>query len=344
MNKTIVTIGGTKEFTDFEFAKKEINKILKNRKLNKKDLLVYAYEDSYELTGAYKAVEDWAKSSKVTCLSGQIKDDKNVDWKIRKAERDATLSQKSDLLINLRVGNKNGGKSFIELFTANNVPVEVVDSNPAPTTQKTTEASTSSQKRKGEVPTTDTLARSIEIYSKVAQKLLNYGCLMVDTETTGLTDDDEVVEIALGDCQTEVIVFDSLIKTDKEINEYAFKVNQITPEMLKDAPTLEEVWHNLEAIIGNRILLASNSPFDERLLNQSLAKYGLTCSFIWMDIQTIYRAYSCQKDASKFPLRTEGMCRQLGITPGTHRAKNDVLAQIKILKAMADKVVPNFDA
>jgi len=166
---------------------------------------------------------------------------------------------------------------------------------------------------------------------------------MLDTETTGLKDDDEVVEIALADCQTEVLVFNSLIKTDKEINEHAFKVNQITPEMLANQPTIDKVWNTIEAVIGNRVLLASNAPFDERLLNQSLTKYGLTCSFIWQDIQTLYRAYSCQREASKYPLKTEGMCRQLGITPGTHRAKEDVLAQIKILKAMADKVVPNFD-
>jgi DNA polymerase-3 subunit epsilon len=166
---------------------------------------------------------------------------------------------------------------------------------------------------------------------------------MLDTETTGLKDDDEVIEIALSDCATGYTVFNSLIYSDKESNPYAFKVNNITKEMLDGQPTIDKVWEQIEAVVGNRVILASNAPFDERLLNQSLRKYDLTCSFIWADIQTLYRNYSCQGDASKYPLKTIGMCKQLKVEAGTHRALNDVQAQIRLLRAMANSVIPDFD-
>lgn len=340
MSKVIITIGGSKEFKDYPLASKELNRILKERKIDKKDILVYAYEDSFKPEGAYSVVEKWAKASKIAFLNGQPKEGSPSTWNERKEQRDKILSEKSNLFINLRVGSRNGGRSILELVDRNGVPMEIIDS--APTVNLTP-----SQKRKGVIPTPAELKKSIAIYSKVAQKLLEQRCLMLDTETTGLSSSDEVVELAIGDCYSGVILFESLVKPGLPISYGASQANGITNDMLDDAPTIDLIWERVNALVGNRIVLASHSTsetewFDERLLNQSLYKYGLTASFIWKDLQPLYRLYSCQTSAKDFPLKTEGMCLQLGVEQGTHRAKNDVLAQIRILQAMAKGVKPNF--
>lgn len=347
--KTIITIGGTKEFTDYPTASKHINKFIKTHKLDKDKLVVYGYEDSSELNGAYAVAKTWAEKSNVEFRSGQVKNGSGDTWNLRKAERDKALSDSSVLLINLRIGSKNGGKGFIETFQLKGVPVEFVDLAPSSTTTPVKEEKlTPSQKRKGEVPSKEAVQKSVAIYSKVAQKLLDHRSLMLDTETTGLGQEDEVVEIAIGDCKSGVIIFESLVKPSVAMNVAASKANGITDSMLENAPSIAEIWEQVDAIVGNRVVLASHSTsetewFDERLLNQSLAKHGLTCSFIWKDLQPLYRLYSCQLNAKEYPLKTEGMCIQLGVEAGTHRAKNDVLAQIRILQAMADGVIPNFE-
>lgn len=327
--KTTIVIGGSEQFTDEELGLTQLDALIKASKIDKKGLKVYGY--SPKNVGAFAVAKKWATNNKLEFLNGNPKPT-NGDWKVSLEERNQRLADECDVLFNLRVGNETGGNTIIKAFADKNKPVLVIDQLPAP------------PQKAGVQPDEELLKRNIAIYSEVARKLLNYGCLMLDTETTGLTKEDEVIEIAMADCKTGVTVFNSLIYSDKPSNEYAAKVHKITPEMLEGSPTIGDVWEQIEAIVGNRVLLASNCSFDERLLNQSLAKHGLTCSFIWQDIQTLYRAYSLQGDAKKFPLKTEGMCRQLGIVPGTHRAKDDVLAQIAILQAMANNVVPNFEA
>lgn len=344
MNNNIITIGGSKEFNDMN-ALKKIDTIVKKNKISKDNLIVYGYADGY--MGAFAIAKVWAENNGVRFEDGSPK--KGSDWNTQLAERNIKLAKHSKLLINLRVNDyKTGGKGLIETFEVEGVPVEVVSLTKATTKKaESTSKLTPSEKRKGELPSKEALEKSVAIYSKVAQRLLEHRCLMLDTETTGLGKDDEVVEIAIGDCSSGIIIFESLIKPSIKMKPAASEANGITDKMLKDAPTIDEIWDKIDAIVGNRVVLASHSTsetewFDERLLNQSLDKHGLVCGFIWKDLQPIYRLYSCQLKASDYPLKTEGMCMQLGVEAGSHRAKNDVLAQIRILQAMAKGVMPDF--
>lgn len=339
--RTIITIGGSSTFNNEKLAFKEIDRILKEKKITKKDLLVYGYEDSFDLIGAYKVAEAWALKNKVPFYSGQVK---KGNFTEKKKERDETLSDASSLLINLRTGSKNGGKGFIDAFVAKKVPVEVVDESPREDTSKLTPV----QRRKAEIPSEEKVKEAVSIYSKVAQRLLEHRCLMLDTETTGMGENDEVIELAIGDSYSGTIIFEGLIKPSVPVNPEASKIHGITDDLLKDAPSIEEIWDKVNALVGNRIVLASHGVsgvkcFDQRLLNQSLAKHGMSCSFLFMDLQPLYRLYSYQHSEVNYPLRTDGMALQLGIEAGGHRASGDVKSQIGILKAMAEGIMPNFE-
>lgn len=91
--------------------------------------------------------------------------------------------------------------------------------------------------------------------------------LFLDTETTAL--DGEVCEIAVVDFDG-VVLFDSLIKPRREIQEAARQAHGITEKMVEGAPRFEDVWERLKRVLLGRTVLVYNVKFDrERLLTSA---------------------------------------------------------------------------
>lgn len=59
--------------------------------------------------------------------------------------------------------------------------------------------------------------------------------IVIDTETTGLDEDDEIVEIAICALDRQPL-FETLIKPNKSGSEEAFNVDGIGADLLADAP------------------------------------------------------------------------------------------------------------
>lgn len=98
--------------------------------------------------------------------------------------------------------------------------------------------------------------------------------LVADTETTGPTTDDRVVEVAWVEIDEELQVLDrqhSLIDPQRAISASASGVHGITAADVADAPTMDEFFG---IILGGRyfapddevLLVAHNAPFDKRYL------------------------------------------------------------------------------
>jgi DNA polymerase III epsilon subunit family exonuclease len=89
---------------------------------------------------------------------------------------------------------------------------------------------------------------------------------VVDVETTGLSPafGDRVCEIALVHAQgnEEKSSFSTLINPGRPISPGAAAVNGITPEMIADAPTFQEVAPQIVRHLTNRVFVAHNAPFD----------------------------------------------------------------------------------
>lgn len=89
---------------------------------------------------------------------------------------------------------------------------------------------------------------------------------VVDVETTGLSPvyGDRVCEVACLRLRNgvEVARFESLVDPGRPISPGAFRVNQITPEMLIGAPTFAQVAPSLLALLEDAVLVAHNAPFD----------------------------------------------------------------------------------
>jgi len=90
----------------------------------------------------------------------------------------------------------------------------------------------------------------------------------LDTETTGLGPDDEVVEIAVIDHDGTTLI-DQRVRPTVPIPIRAFMVHGICDEDVSDSPTFAELAPKLEAALRDRVLVIYNANFDLRILAQS---------------------------------------------------------------------------
>ncbi|ECV7452969.1 3'-5' exonuclease [Salmonella enterica subsp. enterica serovar Derby] len=106
------------------------------------------------------------------------------------------------------------------------------------------------------------------ILNMVMQKWLNSDYLIIDTETTGLDNNAEVIEIAIINMHGDVLL-NSLVKPTCSIPAAVTKINNITDEMVADAPLWRDVFPVILNIIEGKKWLAWNSKFDARLIIQT---------------------------------------------------------------------------
>jgi DNA polymerase III epsilon subunit family exonuclease len=315
----IITIGGAPEFNDSELALKEIDVTLKQLKKKPKDIkIIYGIGETKNAgEGGYFFAQKWANDNGVTFRDGTPKFREHGKFAVEKRNR--ILAENSDAFILLTKGTSTGGNGIISKFEECGVPIYKI-----------------AQK---EVIKNAEEAR--KIFGGQAKLLLETS-VTLDVETTGLSEtDDDIVEIAVVDAKNGKTLYNSFVFTETPVNEHAFAVNGITLDMISASPSFKNVWKDIKAIIENKIVVASNSDFDEKMVCYGALKNGLTPpQNTWVCLQRLYCKYAGIK-ATK--IKTEKMARQLGIEPGTHRALVDAQAQAKILKAMAKGIEPNLE-
>jgi DNA polymerase III epsilon subunit family exonuclease len=98
--------------------------------------------------------------------------------------------------------------------------------------------------------------------------------VIFDTETTGLEPEsgDRVVEIAALKFKgrDRLSTFESLLNPKRNISAAAFAVNNISQEMLKDAPEAEAVLPKFMEFIKGSCICSYNAGFDLKFLNNEL--------------------------------------------------------------------------
>jgi DNA polymerase-3 subunit epsilon len=105
-----------------------------------------------------------------------------------------------------------------------------------------------------------------------ARELLEGEFVILDTETTGFGEEDEIVQIGIID-QAGAVVLDQLIKPEHPILNSQY--HGITDETVKDAPHFPEVYEQLKAVLGTHRVVAYNADYDWRMLAQVCDRHGL---------------------------------------------------------------------
>jgi len=185
-----------------------------------------------------------------------------------------------------------------------------------------------------------------------AQQWLRDNCLILDTETTGLGEDAEIVEIAVIDT-TGKILLNTLVRPLSVIPTSAVAIHGITNEMLTDAPSWPEVCSKFYPIISGRKIVIYNSEYDTRLLDQTNDNWCIKTHFsigrpVFECAMLAYAEFYGQKSERggyKWQKLTAAAEQQGVIIEGTpHRALSDCLTTLGVIKAMAGENTPNFSA
>ncbi|CAH1536322.1 DNA polymerase III subunit epsilon [Vibrio rotiferianus] len=106
------------------------------------------------------------------------------------------------------------------------------------------------------------------------KKLTTQGAIILDTETTGLDANAEIVEFTAICAETGKVIVNELVKPTCSIPADATAIHGITNEDVKDAPDFHLVFSNsFLPLLNGRSIIIYNSVFDTRLIIQSLRKH-----------------------------------------------------------------------
>lgn len=174
-----------------------------------------------------------------------------------------------------------------------------------------------------------------------ARRVIEQDPIFLDTETTGLGNQDEIIEISVVDDLGETI-FQSLVKSTQPIPPSSMQVHGISNEDIQKSPPWPIVWMQLRPILVNRFIVAYNSDFDLRMMQQSHARYRQTWkdNLRMVDLLKIYAQFRGEWDDQKRGWKYVSLSmagKECGITlPNAHRAAADSLLTRALLHHIAE--------
>ena len=180
-----------------------------------------------------------------------------------------------------------------------------------------------------------------------ARVWLAANALILDTETTGLGDDAEVVELAVIDCAGTVLL-DTLVRPSGPVPGEAAAIHGITDAMLVAAPTWPEIHDRFCRLIDGRQVVIYSRDFDSRLIGQTARRYGLQtpqCFALPLDDDLVHCAMQAYAEFYGEWAEEKGRYRwqklstaaqQQGVTvENAHRALGDCWMTLGVIRAMS---------
>jgi DNA polymerase-3 subunit epsilon len=174
-----------------------------------------------------------------------------------------------------------------------------------------------------------------------AVRVLSQMPVVIDTETTGLDKEAEIVEICVSDHLGNILLT-TLIRPSKPIPADVMRIHNISNEMVKTAPTWPAIWPTLRSLIISKPLAIYNAEFDMRMMRQSHERYRLPWkdNFRTLCIMKCYAEYIGDWDPYKRAYRYHSLDnagKKFGINiANSHRAQTDTLLALEVLKAIAN--------
>lgn len=176
---------------------------------------------------------------------------------------------------------------------------------------------------------------SIEWANSVLGNLDGY--YILDTETTGLGQNDVVIQIAIIDMNGRIIV-DSLISLPQgvDISPEAETIHGISKFDLTSAPTFPDLYENLCDILKSRTILIYNADFDVRLIKQTCIANSLAMPNFKTHCVMFENSRYHGKWSEKY-----GDYSYIKLTGGDHSAKGDCLATRDVIFKLSKGKVKN---
>lgn len=172
--------------------------------------------------------------------------------------------------------------------------------------------------------------------------------VVFDIETTGLSKEKEMItEIGAVKVADGKIIdrFSTFVNPQRPISAEITKLTGITDDMVKDAPTIENILPEFLKFCKDTVLVAHNASFDTGFIRIAAERAGLgELHHTIVDTLELARALLPELNKHKLDI----VCEHLGVTlNGHHRAVNDAEATaevfIKFLDMLAEKKIFTLD-
>jgi len=115
--------------------------------------------------------------------------------------------------------------------------------------------------------------RTLAARARLAELAVADDWLIVDTETTGLDQTAEIIQIGIVDAAGEVLV-NQLIRPGVTIPAEATSVHGLDDTTVSGAPTWANAYPEVFGLLNGRRLLAYNADFDARMIRQTCRRHG----------------------------------------------------------------------
>ncbi|MFM7244569.1 MAG: exonuclease domain-containing protein [Planctomycetaceae bacterium] len=154
---------------------------------------------------------------------------------------------------------------------------------------------------------------------------------ILDTETTGLTNDDEVIQLGILSPTGDVLL-DRLIRPSpgRSIHPGAQRVHNISMAMLADKPAYGQISDEVREAVRGRRIVTYNAAFDLRLMTQTArAAGGFVPPDPWDCAMLMYAQFVGDADHYR------GEYRWHKLRGGDHTAVGDCRATLEYIRTMA---------
>ena len=159
---------------------------------------------------------------------------------------------------------------------------------------------------------------------------------VLDLETTGLSfRTEKITEIGIMKVKNREVIdeFSTFVNPEKPIPQRVVEVTNITDEMVKDAPTIEEILPKVLEFVGNSVLVAHNADFDIGFLKHNCSELGLKLGNTYIDTLRLAKLLFPEYKKYKLGIIAENLGIKVEVA---HRALDDVDTTVKVFNVMLD--------
>ncbi len=169
------------------------------------------------------------------------------------------------------------------------------------------------------------------------KKLKEMDYLIIDTETTGLTNNDEIIEIGIINNDGKTI-YDKRFKPMKSISFGAYNTHGISEEMLKNCKDFNLYYKQIRDILEDDIIIGYSCYFDWDMVKNTIKNRNL-------ELFNYYKIFDVMREYAKFNQEWNDYrnnwkwqklivaCSQMGITvKDEHTAIGDCHLTLELIR------------
>lgn len=171
-------------------------------------------------------------------------------------------------------------------------------------------------------------------------ELFEKGFVVLDTETTGLGDNDQLIELAIINDKGNTL-HNARYRPTVAISSGAASVHGITAELLKDKPTFDRDADRIKELLEGKTVVIYNVGYDMKILRSTYRAFGLAANYLdqlvtHCAMRSAANAYGATNRYGTISLinafiAAGGDAR----TMNAHAALHDCLATLYVMKSIA---------